>query len=91
MKYKVSDFKKYTNYPVGLCSGLKNASEKEDLLAYIISQLINENDLNFIIETLYSHESMVSDGLLEEVGSKRYKITQKSLNMIYEHQKEILK
>jgi len=85
-EFKIEDFKEYTNYPMGLCSNYSSASEKENMLAYILSKVIEANDLNFIVKTKHLHPTMVSDGLLEEVDKFRYKLTYKSLVMIYKHQ-----
>lgn len=84
----IEDFENYTNYPTGLCSGFKQGFEKENMLAFMLGKAIEAKDLNTVIDTDHTHPTMVQDGLLEEVGAKQYKLTTKSLSLIYAHQSE---
>ena len=82
----LNDFEKYTDYPIGLCSGYPQGSEKEDQLARILNQAIDAGNLEAGISTKYKYAEMVDYGLLEELEPYKYKLTIKSLGMIYAHQ-----
>ena len=79
-----TDFKQgELEHPYGLLSGYNNASEKETILALLLEHCTSVGDLNASKSFTYSHPTMVTDGLLEEVGEKCYKLTKKSLGLLY--------
>jgi hypothetical protein len=86
MALEIEDFKIYTDYPIGLCAGYKEGSQKENMLAYMINKCIEAKNMYEIIVTLMEHPTLVSDGLLERVEPFKYKLTKKSLTMILAHQ-----
>ena len=70
---------------IGLLSQVfGNASEKEHALCYILTQCIKAEA--FIpIKTVYDHNAMVNDGLLEEVAAQTYQLTTKAIGILYSY------
>jgi hypothetical protein len=78
----ISDFNMPTTHPFGMCTGYDNANEKEHMLSVILSRCVQAGA--FIpVETKYSHPTMVTDGLLKEVGERTYELTRKAKGMLY--------
>ena len=77
-----TNFNKPEKHPCGMLSGYRNASEKEGLLCFILSECTDAGEFKEV-KTKYSHKSMVQDGLLEEVREKTYKLTKKSKGLLY--------
>ena len=88
MALEINDFKNYTDYPMGLCKNFRDGSQKENMLAYMLSKTIEADNMEAVVETEHTHPTMVQDGLLEEVAPKQYKITLKAYALIYGHQVE---
>jgi len=80
---KVEDFETPTNHPFGMLNGFDHASEKESMLVYILAQCIKANDLNATIEFMRDQSEMVNDGLLVQQGEHEYRLTKKSLGLLY--------
>lgn len=78
----IKSFVKPEEHPGGICRGYDNAYEKESVLAFILSQCVEAGGFG-PVETKYAHPTMVSDGLLEEVSERRYKLTKKSIGLLY--------
>ena len=80
----INDFNCPTKHPYNMCSGYANAYEKESLLVYILMQCIGAGSITAVIETKYHHDTMVKDGLLEQIGEDRkYRLTPKSIGLLY--------
>lgn len=78
-----NDFKKPDAHPYGLLSGYTNASEKENVLAWMLVDCIEKGSLETVHDSKHSHPTMVEDGLLEEVSERKYKLTKKSIGLLY--------
>lgn len=57
--------------------------ERERFMAWFLIQCIEANDLYASIQTQSSHEDMVYDGFLERVGDNHYRLTKKSVGLLY--------
>jgi hypothetical protein len=80
---QVSDFNSPTFHPFGMLGGIVNhASEKESVLAFMLVKCIQNGNFD-AVETTHEHPSMVEDGLLEKVGDRLYKLTKKSIGLLY--------
>lgn len=79
-----SDFNMPTSHPFGMLSNYDNGNQKESTLVYILSKCIENGSFDFI-PTKYEHEDMVKDGLLTTDGTKSYKLTKKSIGLLYAH------
>jgi hypothetical protein len=71
-----------SKHPYGMLEGYKNASEKESVLAVILTKCI-EAGVFVAVETVHSHPSMVEDGLLKEVGECKYTLTTKAMGLLF--------
>lgn len=80
---QISDFIEPKVHPYGMLQGYSHASEKETILMLLLRYCVAEGDLTAARELAHSHPTMVTDGLLEEVGEKCYKLTKKSLGLLY--------
>lgn len=77
------DFKNSDLHPYGMLKGYSNASEKESLLAWMLSQCIKAGDW-VAIPCKYSHDALVSDGLLLETEQARcYRLSEKAKGYLY--------
>ncbi len=79
---KITDFEKPTKHPYSMLEKYQNAHEKEEILAYMLNRSIEQGSFE-PIKLKYEHPTMVSDGLLEEKGEKVYKLTKKSIGLLY--------
>jgi hypothetical protein len=70
-------------HPYGMLEGYSHACEKETVLRVILEECIEKDDLDATVEMRFSHPTMVTDGLLEEVGEKQYKLTKKAIGLLY--------
>lgn len=78
----IKDFNAPTAHPFDLLPGYKNAYEKESVLQYILSRCIEAGEF-IAVETIHDHHTMVTDGLLEEIGDREYKLTTKAIGLLY--------
>lgn len=81
---RISDFVKPTEHPFNMLRGYENAYQKESVLAFVLSKCIDAHDFA-AVETKHEHPTMVEDGLLERVGERKYKLTKKSIGLLYSH------
>ena len=72
MSLTIADFNEPTEHPYQMLEAYQNASQKESVLAYILSECIKEGDIAAPVQTVYSHPTMVSDGLLGQSGERTY-------------------
>lgn len=79
----INDFEIPTQHPYSMLQGYSHASEKEEILALLLIWCHTENDLQASKVFIHSHPTMVEDGLLEETGEKTYKLTKKSIGLLY--------
>lgn len=79
----INDFEMPKTHPFGMCSAYTNANRKEAMLVYMLAQCIEAGTLNCFVPTIYAHEDMVRDGLLESDGTKTYKLTKKAIWLLY--------
>lgn len=79
----IDNFEVPTQHPYGMLQGYSHASEKEQILALLLTWCHTENDLLASKEFIHSHPTMVEDGLLEEVAERTYKLTKKSIGLLY--------
>lgn len=79
---QISDFTEPKSHPFGMLSGYEHASEKESVLAFMLSKCVEAGDF-VAVTTTHSHPTMVSDGLLEEAGDHQYKLTKKAIGLLY--------
>lgn len=66
-----------------MLQGYSHASEKETILALLLTWCHTEKDLFTPYEFIHDHPSMVDDGLLEHVEGTTYKLTTKSIGLLY--------
>ena len=79
----IDNFNEPTEHPYELLQGYSQAGEKETVLMLLLQYCYAEGDLYAAKEFQYSHPTMVEDGLLEEVGERTYKLTKKSIGLLY--------
>ena len=79
---QISDFIEPKSHPFGMLSGYSHASEKESVLAFILSECVKAGDF-VAVQTVHDHPTMVTDGLLEEAGERQYKLTKKAIGLLY--------
>jgi len=71
-------------HPFGMLEGIQyDLSQKEQLLALMLKNCIETGDLSAIYNSKYNHSTMVADDLLEEIGEKQYRLTKKSIGLLY--------
>jgi hypothetical protein len=78
-----SDFTQPEDPPYGMLRGYSNQIEKEAILQMLLKHCLDEGDLSASIELQYYHPTMVMDGLLEKTGKNTYKLTKKSIGLLY--------
>lgn len=78
------DFDKPTSHPFGMCQIYRDASEKEQTLAWMLIKCIEACDW-IEIETQNHYDSMVKDGLLVQSKENHYSLTQLSKGLLYGH------
>jgi len=78
----ITDFKKLEEHPWGVCKDFKYTYEKESVLRYMLNVCMDKGEFG-PVKTKYNHPTMVSDGLLEEVGDKEYLLTKKAIGLLY--------
>lgn len=84
MPLTIQDFNMPDRHPFGMLEGQKHACEKEGFLAWMLKQSIERG--GFIgIETKANEDSFAEDGYLEKVGPQTYKLSQKSIALLYVH------
>jgi hypothetical protein len=87
----VEDFEIPVEHPFGLLEGYKNVSEKEDVLAYVLTQNIIHKNF-YDVPCGDDHTSMILDGLLwrGNGGKNYYALTEKAKGLLYSvyHKKE---
>jgi len=81
---QTTDFVKPTVHPYGMLSGYTDASEKESFLVWMLIKCIEVGEF-MAINTTHEHPDMVKLDLLEKVGEKEYKLTKKSIGLLYSH------
>ena len=79
-----SDFNKPTAHPFEMCQSYRNASEKEQTLAWMLIKCIEADDW-IEIETQVSHDAMVKDGLVVQSKENHYSLSQLSKGLLYGH------
>ena len=79
----INNFEIPTQHPYGMLQGYSHASEKEEVLASLLIWGHTKNDLFAPKEFIHSHPTMVKDGLLEQVKGTTYKLTTKSVKLLY--------
>ena len=78
------DFNKPTAHPFGMCQSYRNASEKEQTLAWMLIKCIEAG--NWIeIKTQDSLDSMVRDGLVVHSKDNHYSLSQLAKGLLYGH------
>jgi len=82
MTINVADFNKPDKHPYGMLGAFDNASEKENVLAFILTQCIEAGKW-IPFKMKYRHDSMVTDGLLEKIEDKTYELTTKAKGLLY--------
>ena len=80
---EIKDFNAPETHPFGMLDGLINAAEKESVLFVILLKSIKDHGEFVPIKLNYGHPSMVSDGLLNEVGERTYELTRKAKGLLY--------
>ena len=78
----INDFNPVTKHPFGTLQGYRNACEKESVLAFILRECQRQKKFD-VVWTNHNHPTMVSDGLLEKVEDKKYKLTTKAIGLLY--------
>ena len=78
----VNDFNKPDAHPWGMLEAFTNASQKERMLVFILTKCIEAGDW-IPVASKFEHDSMVSDGLLEQVEEKTYSLTVKAKGLLY--------
>lgn len=71
-------------HPFDMLRGYTNASEKEQVLTWILQQCIDAGEW-IAVKTTHSHFTMVDDGLLTLVGERMYALTEKAKGLLYVH------
>ena len=81
----IKDFNEPNEHPFGMLKEYDNASEKERLLVFMICQCIKADDINAVINTKYTHPTMVSDGLLIKIDNDdfKYKLSDKAKEKLH--------
>lgn len=79
----IDNFTEPKDHPYGLLQGYSHASEKESILALLLTHCLVEKDLYASKEFVYEHPTMVEDGLLEQTGNRTYRLTKKSIGLLY--------
>ena len=80
---KITDFNEPEEHPFGMLRGYTHPIEKERVLAWMLCQCINASNLDLEIRTQHNHSTMVNDELLERVDILRYKLTTKSIGLLF--------
>lgn len=83
-----SDFIYPTFHSYGMLNNYKfnsNTSESEEILIILLKNCLDNNDLEYITETKHRHDELVKSNLLEEISNKKYKLTKKSLGLLYSY------
>jgi len=57
--------------------------EVERLMWWFLLQCIKAGDIDAVVSTSKNHDHLVSEGLLNKVGDKRYTLTVKSKGILY--------
>jgi len=79
----ITDFEMPAEHPWGMLEGQEHASEKERLLAYMLTECIKAGDLAHSVRLKRRYNGMVRDSLLEEVDGDRYRLTKKSKGFLW--------
>lgn len=81
----IKDFKEPNEHPFGMLKEFDNASEKERLLVFMLCQCIKADDIDAVVNTKFTHPTMVADGLLIKVDNDdfKYKLSDKSKEKLY--------
>jgi hypothetical protein len=77
------DFEKPEKHPYGMLEGYINGYEKESVLAFIFKNSWLHDFMYQPCEMKYNHSSMVEDGLLDEVAPLTYRLTTKSVGLLF--------
>jgi hypothetical protein len=77
------DFVRPDKHPFDMLDGYRNAYEKESVLLLIFRNAWKSDNISQPCETQHEHPSMVEDGLLEEVEPHFYRLTTKSIGLLY--------
>lgn len=64
--------------------GLQHTAECESVLAWMLKQAIEKGSWE-PIQTVHTHPSLVSAGLLKEEGDRLYSLTTKAKGLLYAH------
>ncbi len=78
----VNQFTRPDRHPFDMLRGYTNASEKEQVLAWILQQCLDAGEW-IIVGTAHAHPTMVGDGLLERHGIAQYSLTEKAKGLLY--------
>ncbi len=85
---QISDFKKPEQHPFGMLEGrtvsAENVFEKEKTLAIVLIKCVEQGSLE-PVELVYDHPELVQEGFLEKISDRVYKLTEKSLKLLYKH------
>lgn len=77
------DFIRPDKHPFGILVGYQNAFEKESVLSLIFRNAWKNDNLYEACKTIHEHPTMVEDGLLEEVEPRLYRLTTKSIGLLF--------
>ena len=73
-----------------MLEGYEHAYEKESTLTFILSKCIEKGKFQSV-EAKVDHSDMVTDGLLEDAGKQKYKLTNKSIGLLFSYYGKELK
>jgi hypothetical protein len=57
--------------------------ETENFMAWFLMDVLKTGDLYVSIVTQYDHPELVEQGFLERTGDREYRLTQKSIGILY--------
>lgn len=86
MSLEPKDFRTPAAHPFGMLAGmgLSHNHECETFLAWMLIQCQERGEWA-VITTQKTHPTLVSAGLLAEMGERQYQLTQKAKGLLYSH------
>lgn len=81
----VTMFNRPDRHPQGMLRGYRHHKEKESMLLWMLIKSQQQGSFDKPIETRFEHPQMVEEGLLERVGWRSYRLTEKALILLHAH------
>lgn len=82
---KTQDFNRPDRHPQGMLRGYPHSSAKESMLLWMLIKSQQQGSFEQPIVTKFEHPQMVEEGLLERVGWRSYRLTEKAQILLHAH------